>query len=436
MITAIALILAILLQIIAAVIALNLISVTKRKLCWILISIGFLLMAVRRVIGFSSFVSGETQEEYAYIYNWLGVTTSILIITGIFLIGDIFYSLRRSEKKFKILFNSSSDEIYMLDYNCKFIEVNQVVCDILGYSKKELLDMHLRDIKSPRYVKLIPSIVDEIKLKEQLIFESEHKTKDGRIIPVEIKSRVIDFNNEKTILSMARDITERKQIERKVLNAIIETEEKEKERFAKDIHDGLGTLLSSINIYVNMLKSTDMEEAERENILNYTKGLIDEAIQNAKEIANNLRPDVISRFGLITAIKTHCEMINKSGLVAINLNYGNDFSKLDEDLEVTLYRVIKELLNNTLRHASADEVEINLQYENKLLTLDYYDNGIGFDVERAIKKKTHKGMGLSNIMSRIKAVDGTCKIFSDRGKGTTVIAKIKTDSEICSYEKV
>ena len=432
MITAIALILALLLQIIAAVIALNLISVTKRKLCWILISIGFLLMGARRIIEFLPFVFGETQKEYAYIDNWLSITTSILIVTGIFLIGDILYSLTRSEKKFKILFNDSSDEIYMLDYNCKFIEVNQVVCDVLGYSKKELLDMHLRDIKSPRYAVLISSIVDEIKLKKQLIFESEHKTKDGRIIPVEIKSRVIDFNSGKTILSMARNITERKQTERKVLNAIIETEEKEKERFAKDIHDGLGTLLSSINIYVNMLKSTDMEEAERGNILNYTNGLIDEAIHNAREIANNLRPDIISRFGLITAIKAHCEMIKKSGLITINFKYGPDFSKIDEDLEVTLYRVIKELINNTLRHASADEIEINLQYEDKLLTLDYFDNGIGFDVERTIKKKAHKGMGLSNIMSRIKAVNGTCEIFSDSGNGTTVIAKIKNQINFSS----
>lgn len=427
MITAIALILAILLQIIAVVIALNLISVTKGRLSWILISTGLLLMAVRRVIELLPIVSGEIQNESAYIDNWLGITTSILFITGIILIGEIFYSLNRSEKKFKILFNSSSDEIYALDYNCKFIEVNQVVCDALGYSKEELLGMHLRDIKSAKYAELIPSIVDEIKLKKQLIFESEHKTKEGKIIPVEIKSRVIDYYSEKAILSMARNITERKQTERKILNAIIETEEKDKERFAKDLHDGLGTLLSSINIYVNMLKSTLLEETERENILNYTKGLIDEAIHNTREIANNLRPDAISRFGLIKSIKAHCEMINKSGLVTINVNYGPDFSKLNEDLEVALYRVILELINNTLKHASADEVEINLQHENKLLTLNYYDNGIGFNVERTIEKKTHKGMGLSNIISRIKAVNGTCKILSEEGKGTSVIIKIRIE---------
>ena len=427
MITGIGLIIAILLQIIAAVIALNLISVTKRRLSWILISLGFLLMALRRVIELLPFISGEIQNELTYFDNWLGITSSIFIIIGIILIGQIFYSLNRSEKKFKILFNSSSDEIYALDYNCRFIEVNQVVCDALGYSKEELLNMHLKDIKSAKYAELIPSIVDEIKLKEHLIFESEHKTKEGKIIPVEIKSRVIDYYSEKAILSMARNITERKQTERKILNAIIETEEKEKERFAKDLHDGLGTLLSSINIYINMLKSTNLEETERENILNYTKGLIDEAIHNAKEIANDLRPDVISRFGLIPAIKAHCEIINKSGLVTINVNYSPDFGKLNEDLEVALYRVILELINNTLKHASANEVEITLELEDKLLILNYNDNGVGFDVERTLEKKAHKGMGLSNIMSRITAVNGTFKIFSSANKGTSVIIKIRIE---------
>ena len=89
--------------------------------------------------------------------------------------------------------------------------------------------------------------------------------------------------------------------------------------------------------------------------------------------------------------------------------------------------MILELINNTLKHASADEVEINLQHENKLLTLNYYDNGIGFNVERTIEKKTHKGMGLSNIISRIKAVNGTCKILSEEGKGTSVIIKIRIE---------
>lgn len=434
MLTPIALIIAILLQVIAVIIALNLIRITKGRLSWILISIGFLFMAIRRVIEFVPFVSEEISKELVYVEDWLGVTTSILILAGVILIGEIFYSLKRAEKiqleserKFRTLFNSSSDEIYVLDFEEKFIEVNQVVCDVLGYHKEELLDMHLRDIKSHKYTELIPSIANEIKSKGLLVFESEHETKDGRIIPVEIKSRVIDYNDKKAILSMARDITERKQTERKILNAIIETEEKDKERFAKDLHDGLGTLLSSIIIYVNILKSTNLDETEKENILDYTKGLLDEAIHNAKEIANNLKPDIISRFGLIPAIKAYCEMINKTGLVTINFDTGPESEKLDEDLEVTLYRVVKELINNTLKHASADKIDINLKCKEKLLTFYYYDNGIGFDVEQAMQKKTHKGMGLSNIMSRIKAANGMCKIYSEEGKGTRVEIGIRIE---------
>jgi PAS domain S-box-containing protein len=433
MLTPIALLIATLLQVIAAIIALNLIRVTKGKLSWILISSGLLLMAVRRVIEFLPFVSDEPWKNIMYVDSWLGVTISLLIITGVILIGEIFYSWKRaervqleSERKFKTLFNSSSDGIYALDFDGHLIEVNQVICDVLGYSKEELMNMHLTDIKSSKCAELIPSIVNEIKNKEQLIFESEHRTKDGKIIPVEIKSRVIDYNSQKAILSMARDITERKQTERKILNAIIETEEKEKERFAKDLHDGLGTLLSSINIYVNMLKSPDLDKEEMGNILNYTKGLIGEAIHNTREIANNLKPDVITRFGLTSAIKSHCEMINTTGLVTVDYRFGPDFGKLNEDVEVTVFRVIKELINNTLKHASANKVEINLDYKNKVLTLDYSDNGIGFDVDKELKEKNHKGMGLSNIMSRIKAVNGTCKIYSKKGKGARVLIQIKT----------
>jgi len=89
--------------------------------------------------------------------------------------------------------------------------------------------------------------------------------------------------------------------------------------------------------------------------------------------------------------------------------------------------VILELINNTLKHASANEVEITLELEDKLLILNYNDNGVGFDVERTLEKKAHKGMGLSNIMSRITAVNGTFKIFSSANKGTSVIIKIRIE---------
>jgi len=311
MLTPVALLLAIFIQVVTVAIALNLIRITKGRLSWILLSTGFLFMAIRRLIEILPYVSEEISQKLGYLDNWLGIITSVLILSGVILIGDIFRSLKKAEK------------------------IQQ-------------------------------------------------------------------------------------EAERKILNAIIETEEKDKERFAKDLHDGLGTLLSSINIYVSMLKSSDLDNGERNNIIEYTIGLIDEAIHNTKEIAGNLKPNIITRFGLIPAMRAHCNMINNTGLLTITFNPQSDIGPGNEDLEVALFRIIKELINNTLRHASADKIEIDLKCDQDMVSLDFRDNGIGFNVEQALGTKTHKGMGLSNIISRVKAVNGTYEISSEKGKGTRV----------------
>ena len=114
------------------------------------------------------------------------------------LISEVFYSLKKadekrieSEKKFETLFNNSSDEIYLTDFSGKIIEANQIVCDILGYAKNEILNMSCKDLKSEKYKYVCDSILDKIKKEKKLIIESEHKAKDGLLIPVEIKSKVI-----------------------------------------------------------------------------------------------------------------------------------------------------------------------------------------------------------------------------------------------------
>ena len=316
MLIPIALIIAILLQVIAAIIALNLIRITKGRLSWIMISVSLLLMSIRRIIEFLPYVYEDTWPGIVQLDNWLGFIISVLIIAGVILIGEVFYSLKKAEK---------------------------------------------------------------IRLES----------------------------------------------ERRILNAIIDTEEKNKERFAKDLHDGMGTLLSTINLYLNMLKSETTEPVAKDNILDFTKGLVNEAIQNTKEIAYNLMPDSINRFGLIGAIRAHCERINKSGLITIQFSHHPDIEKLKEDLEVTLFRVVKELINNTLKHAKADTVNIDLTRQGNLIVLRFDDDGQGFDVESTLGQNHHKGLGLSNLISRIKAINGTFKIESKKGSGTSVLIKVE-----------
>jgi signal transduction histidine kinase len=265
----------------------------------------------------------------------------------------------------------------------------------------------------------ITDFVDRI-CEGELIFESELKTKDNKVYPVEIKSRLIKHYGKDAILCISRDISDRKQIERKILNAIIETEHKERERFSKDLHDQLGNILSSMNIYCELIKSATMDEIERENLMGYFKGLLNEAITSTKEIANNLNPNIIANFGLIASARAYCEKINHTGLLKIYLTTSLKDNVLSKDFEVNFYKIITELVNNTLKHAMADRVYIAISQENSNLIIKYEDNGIGFNYPKIFREKANKGMGLFNIASRVAAMGGKLSVESNKTIGTRV----------------
>ena len=325
-------------------------------------------------------------------------------------------ALKQSEDRFQKLFNSTGDDIFVTDGNGTIIEVNQAVCNTLGYTRKELLNMRLSNIKTPKYANLIEEHRKQISKQGTYTYESEHIAKDGKIIHVEIISRVVDYNDEKLILSIARNIGIRKETEREILSTVIRTEERERERFAKDMHDSVGPLLSTIKLYVNELQSSTLEEEERKDFVNQTNEIIDEAIVSIRTISNNLMPRVINQYGLIKAIESFCEKVNKTNTINIEIVKRNCKDRLDQNLELILFRVITELINNTLKHAKAKHIIIELEKTSGKLSMNFQDDGIGFNVGE-IMTSDHKGMGLKNIISRVKSINGDYNFVSSPDKG-------------------
>lgn len=420
----IALILSVFLQFFSALYAIILIKTTNWK-SLIFLAIVFFSMATIRLLEIIPYFSFQNTLWIQIADGWIQLAISFIIAIGVVIFGSNIHSLKKAEKnriesenKFKTLFQSTSDEIFLVDINGKFIEANNIVSEVLGYSNDELSKMYLKDICSEQYSDVMETIIDQVKTGET-ITEAEYKTKDGKTYPVEMKSTLIQYGEQQVILNIARNISERKQTERKILNAIIETEQKERERFARDLHDELGNILSSMNIYFQLIKSSTIDEAERENLLGYFKGLLNEAIASTKEIANNLSPNIITRFGLSSAVQMFCDKINKTGLIKIYLTTSTN-EKFSKDFEINIYKIITELINNTLKHALADRIYIALSDENKLFRLKYEDSGIGFDYDKTMKEKNNKGMGLSNITSRVTAIGGTMKIESNKLIGTRI----------------
>ncbi|MBN2683285.1 MAG: Cache 3/Cache 2 fusion domain-containing protein [Bacteroidales bacterium] len=332
-------------------------------------------------------------------------------------------ALKQSEERFQKLFDSTGDDIFVTDSTERIIEVNQSTCSNLGFSKEELIGLKMSDIKTPKYAPKVHENREIIYKLGTYTFESEHVSKDGKIIPVEITSRVVNYKNERLILSVARNIGVRKEMERTILTAVIRAEEKERERFAKDMHDGIGPLLSTIKLYVNELQSETMDREERKKFVETSNEIIDEAISSTRTISNNLMPRTIHKYGLIRAMDSFCEKVNKANAVNIDFRYSN-IERIDNNLELILFRVITELINNTLKHAKASVININLSRIENKINLNFSDNGIGFNVEEIVDSD-HKGMGLKNIVSRIKSINGIYNFDSEEGKGFAIKVEIE-----------
>lgn len=328
-------------------------------------------------------------------------------------------ALKQSEDRFQKLFDSTGDEIYVTDMNENIIEVNEVACKSLGYSRDELLSMKMSEIKTPKYVPLVA--VNRKKIYEigKYTFESEHVTKSGIVMPVELTSRVVEYNNEKLILSVSRNIAERKEKEREILTAVISAEERERERFAKDMHDGLGPLLSTIKLYVNELKSPGIEDEERENLVKTSNEIIDEAISSTRTISNNLMPRVIHKYGVIKALEAFIEKVNRTNKIKILLSVKDVRERFDQGIELIIFRVISELINNTLKHANAENIHIRFAESDKKILIDFTDDGSGFNITEVMKSESG-GTGLKNIISRIKSINGLCTFESFPEKGFSI----------------
>jgi len=313
MVRLIALIISIVLQIIAASIALRFMKLTKYRLSWILLSLSFGFMAVRGIIQLFVIFWGTPSYTWQMIDEWTGVLVSIMIIVGVILIRELFLSLKRAE-------------------------------------------------------------------------------------------------------------TDRVRSEKRVINAIINTEENERKRFAKDLHDGLGPILSTVKMSLSALNER-IKDSTGTLILNNTTHLVNEAISTIKEISNNLSPHILTNFGLSSAISAFTTKINQTKAVEIDFKTNMEAKRLENDKEVVIYRAVCELINNAILHSGASRIEIELNKHEKFITLQFYDNGRGFDTSTLSKEDT-KGMGLSNIETRVKTVEGVFILESTPGKGTSALIKM------------
>lgn len=316
-----------------------------------------------------------------------------------------------SNRKYRLLSENITDGIFICR-NGHFEYINEAMNHIFGYSGKELLGQSLRQLVLPEAleeISFISSLKSSVSIRKNI--EIECLKKDQSKILIEFVFNYVA--KEGVIYGVAHDITDKRQLQKNIVKAIILTEEKEKAYFSKELHDGLGPLLSTIKIY---LQWSEMEliDQSREDIIKKAEEILEEAITTVKEISNKLSPHLLINHGLSSAIESFLDKLEESLPIRIGFNY-NQSRRLGSEIEAAAYRAIIECVNNTIKYAQAKSINIDLVDTGKQLLIQYQDDGIGFDLEETLAVK--KGLGLFNLQNRIQNIGGKIALYSEPGKG-------------------
>lgn len=196
-----------------------------------------------------------------------------------------------------------------------------------------------------------------------------------------------------------KKISEQQQLE--LTQAAIESEEKERRRIASELHDDVGATLSSIRMFLH--KADTNPEMMQES-----KTMLDDSIKKVRNISHRLQPDILHTLGLKAALQSFAETITKGGSLNVTYNGNSPIPKLKENVELTVYRIVQELVSNIIKHSQANVVAISTDYSDSRLTMAMEHDGTGLTNERFNEQIYKKGaIGLKNIVNRLNSVNAT-----------------------------
>lgn len=226
-------------------------------------------------------------------------------------------------------------------------------------------------------------------------------------------------------LETQKNLTLLKEQELTTINAMVDGQEKERKRIAEDLHDNLGSVLATLKLHFENLKmNREKKKINQETLFDKTENLIDEAYLKVRRIAHAKNAGVIANQGLLTAIQMMAEKISSADKVKIEVvDFGLD-KRLENSLEITIFRIIQELLTNIMKHAEAKNATINISLYDKNLNIIIEDDGKGFDLKKVNLKN---GMGISSIKTRVEHLKGTFEVDATIGKGSSIIIDIPID---------
>ncbi|HEY6951929.1 MAG TPA: PAS domain S-box protein [Bacteroidota bacterium] len=342
-------------------------------------------------------------------------------------------ALRESQVQYRNLVENISEMYCILDQEYNIVYGSPNLFTRSGYGENVLIGTPFSRLTDHRDRQRVMHLFDESTRRGAVDTTCEFRLqpKNGMSFWVEQTTR-IERNDDGEIVeyrSLLRDVSERKRAEevfRNLSSRIIEAQESERRRVARDLHDGINQILSSIQF---RLKSTEEKDSTKKNPLVKEIGearlLLEEAIQEVRRISQNLRPSILDDLGLIAAVRSVCEEFVERNKIKVDTEFAGVTNRLPDNIELVLFRTVQEALNNIEKHSAATHVDLHLVMKDSYIEALIRDNGKGFDsFGPPDKKKKHRGLGLDGMKERVTYLGGTVEVTSKTHKGTEILVQI------------
>ena len=338
-----------------------------------------------------------------------------IIASGINMLGEELQEKSVSKDYFLRIFNSIPQIVIVFD-------INETI-DFINKTGMKYFTQN-REISSLKTSDIFPA---EIKDKINQLKKSARKETNFEMAIIRnrktkyLQSSLIKINEVKDnhFILVAKDITDKKFEETRILKATILGQEIERKRIAFDLHDSLGQELNAMKMYLNAMKYMDMKSMKYKKSIANIHSMLDESVNLVREITNDLTPNSFARTDLISSIKDLTYRLNLTGGIKISTIVPKQEVRLrDKNDELIIYRIIQEFLNNSVKHSRAENLIIKISRAGNANSFNFSlrDDGLGFDMEKVDNKN-----GILNIIHRLKSLDAEYSYESAENKGTTLI---------------
>jgi PAS domain S-box-containing protein len=346
-------------------------------------------------------------------------------------------ALREAAARYRQLFEANPHPMWIYDpATLRFLAVNDAAVGQYGYPRDEFLGMTLNDLQAPEEVPPLPELARQVDAQDQGSLW-RHRFKDGRLIDMEIIAQTIDFEGRPARVVLAHDVTERRRAAQDVLDsqaalrALVQrlqsTQQEERARVAREVHDELGQLLTGLKMDLRWLERRLCEPGlppALNALLDRTvaaSALTDQTIAAVQNLAAGLRPVALEHLGLADALAQRTREFRQHSGVPCTLDVAEPLPALPTDVANELFYICQEALTNVARHAQATQVQVRLGEHDGGVRLEIEDNGVGVEAALAVARRS---LGLLGMRERALHCRGTVRIEAASPHGTVVVVQV------------